>query len=136
MHPLGVVAIVIMLMAMDGVIVWAVLRAAAQGTRKLAAGHAPVEPAPDAVRREFQSFKIGMISLGCSIHVAVDAAYLHLYPSMLARWIGMPPMSIPWEDITLKKESRLSGVRVRIGGVDISGPRWCLQLASPATDAG
>ena len=30
------------------------------------------EPAPDAVRRRFQSFGLGIVNMGCSIHVAAD----------------------------------------------------------------
>lgn len=129
MHPLAVVGIVAMFLAMDAIVVWAILRACGESLKQLARGHPPVEPEPGAVRKEFQSFKLGMLNLGYSIHVAVDASYLHLFPSLTARWIGMPPMSIPWEEITLKRSSRIMGTHVVIGKQHLHGPNWCLSMA-------
>lgn len=128
MHPLGVVCIVAMFVVMDVIIVWAIMRSCGQMLKQLAEGHPAVEPEPDAVRKQFQSFKIGMMNLGYSIHVAVDASYLHLFPSLTARWIGMPRMSIPWEAIEFKK-SGWGGAVVRIGKQTVAGPKWCLEMA-------
>ncbi len=135
MHPLGAVAIVLMFLAMDAIIVSSLMRAARDALRDLARGRAPVEPGPGAVRKEFQSFKIGIINLGYSIHVAVDASYLHLYPSLTARWIGMAPMSIPWEEIRVKRVTRLSGVSTMIGKHSVSGPKWCMAMAADPAGA-
>lgn len=128
MHPLGVVGIVAMFVVMDAIIVTAILRSCGQMLKQLGAGHPAVEPEADAVRKEFQSFKIGIMNLGYSIHVAVDASYLHLDPSLTARWIGMPRMSIPWEAIEFKK-SVWGGSVVRIGKQTVTGPKWCLGMA-------
>lgn len=134
MPPLAVGAIVAIFVCMDVIIVWAIMRTIGQTMKRLAVGHAPVEPEPGAVRREFQSFKLGIINLGYSIHVTVDAAYLHLDPSLTARWIGIKPMSIPWEHIEWKRDTRHSGTRVRINGLDVFGPTWAMKLATGRSD--
>lgn len=129
-----VALLVVMITATDGILVWAILRACGHSLKEMAHGHPPVEPAPGAVRRDFQSFKIGIFNLGWSIHVAVDADYLHLYPARIARWMGMVPMSIPWEEVEFRKKgwgkSGLGGATVRIGKQWVTGPRWALQLAA------
>lgn len=130
MHPLAVGAIIATFVIMDAIVVWAIMRMVGQTMKRLGQGHPPAEPEPDAVRREFQSFKIGIVNLGYSIHVAVDPSYLHLYPSLTARWIGIKPMSIPWESVQWKRDTRLSGTHVRINGTDVYGPAWAMKLAA------
>lgn len=101
------------------------------GLAKLAAKYPPTEPAPGAVRKGLQSFSFGLINLGGCIHVAVDEHRLHLSPAWLARTlVRMRPMSIPWDAI---KPSKYPGrsrrwATVAIDGVDVRGPRWCLDL--------
>lgn len=128
MPPFAVAIIVVSFIVMDAIIVSCVICACGHVLKQLGEGHPPVEPEPDAVRKEFQSFKIGMYSLGYSIHVAVDASYLHLYPSLTARWIDMPPMSIPWEHIEFKK-SGWGGTVVRIAKQTVTGPKWAMEMA-------
>lgn len=86
------------------------------------------EPAPDAVRRSFQSFGIGIVNMGLSIHVAVDAEYLHLTPLAIWRALGATPVSIPWS--AMEPVGR-SGRVVRVAGHRLDGPKWCMELASP-----
>ena len=94
----------------------------------VAGKHPPVEPAPDAVRRRFQSFQCGLLSMGWCVHVATDESYLHLTPALLMRIFGTKPTSIPWEAI-----DRVTGKgryrTARIGRTEIKGPAWCLALA-------
>jgi hypothetical protein len=89
----------------------------------------PVEPAPGAVRRRFQSFSVGMVNLGCGVHVAVDDAYLHLTPGFLAAPFGARPVSIPWDQVEVKGSFPIRQRRARIAGVPVVGPAWCLDLA-------
>lgn len=95
------------------------------------------EPAPDAVRRNFQSFRLGMINAGYSIHVAVDETHLHLLPARFLRWFGAKAVSVPWSDIVVEKRSR-SGtwVHASIGRRKVYGPAWCLELAGPEAGTG
>jgi len=88
-----------------------------------------VEAAPDAVRRNFQSFKIGLLNLGWSLHVAVDDEHLHLYPALLPRLWGVTPVSVPWPEITDKGAALFGQRRVRIRATELIGPAWCLELA-------
>jgi hypothetical protein len=97
----------------------------------LARAHPAVEPSADAVRREFQSFKMGMFNLGLSVHVEADDEHLHLSPAAFIRWMGATPMSIPWEAIEVMGQGLIkSSTKARIGSVTIYGPTWCLSLAS------
>jgi hypothetical protein len=73
------------------------------GWRPWAREYPPHPPAPDAVRRRFQSFRVGMMNLGGAIHVAVDEDHLHLTPVRVLRWIGMSPISVPWGSITIRR---------------------------------
>ncbi len=89
-----------------------------------------IDPALDAVRRNFQSFSSGSLSLGGCIHVAVDDRCLHLQPAWLARRLGVAAASIPWDNITIRRlGSRSAKVRIESTQVELTGPRWCLELA-------
>jgi hypothetical protein len=87
------------------------------------------EPAPDAVRRRFQSFGIGIVNMGLSIHVAADEDYLHLVPLAIWRALGARPASIPWS--AMEPVGR-SGRVVRVNGHRLDGPKWCMRLAGTA----
>ena len=87
-----------------------------------------VLPAPDAVTRRFQSFRLGNVNAGLSIHVSVDQSHLHLTPLAFLRLFGVRAMSIPWEAIEIKSLGRWM-TTVKIAGVNVRGPSWCLQLA-------
>lgn len=111
--------------------IYVVLRALMAGSfGRLSAKFPGQEPTPEAVRKNFQSFKIGMVNAGFSVHVAVDEHFLHLYPAAILRWSGARPVSVPWSEIELKGKWGPYR-RAKVGGVDMSGPRWCLDLASP-----
>ncbi|MHC4108209.1 MAG: hypothetical protein ACYSTY_09025 [Planctomycetota bacterium] len=96
--------------------------------RPMLAPFPPQEPAPDAVRRYFQSFGIGIVNMSLSVHVAVDEDYLHLIPLAIWRALGARPASIPWSAM---EPIGKSGRVVRVAGHRLDGPKWCLELASP-----
>jgi hypothetical protein len=119
------------LLLIDLMVVGAIFYAVSQAVRDLASKFPPAEPRPEAVRRRYQSFKVGLVNLGWCIHVAVDERSLHLTPARVARWFGMRAMTVPWESIEyLGKAAIGSSVRVRIAGEEIHGPAWCLNLAA------
>lgn len=91
--------------------------------------HPPMEPSPDAVGREFQSFKFGLLNLGWSVHVEVDDRHLHLRPALFARLMRCRAMSIPWEEIRLQGRARARMRRAMIGRTLVCGPAWCMDLA-------
>jgi hypothetical protein len=96
---------------------------------KLARDHPAVEASPDAVRREFQSFRLNMLNLGLSVHVTVDDAHLHLSPAAIIRRVGAKPMSIPWEAIEVEGHGfTRSSMKAKVGSVSLYGPAWCLSL--------
>lgn len=89
-------------------------------------------PAADAVRRNFQSYRIGLLNLTCMIHTAVDDRFLHLMPAKLLRWLGAQPFSVPWSSIRILKRSRIGDwIAAEVDGRRIFGPAWCLKLADP-----
>lgn len=91
-----------------------------------------IEPAPDAIERRFQSFRFGLVNAGMSVHVAVDAAYLHLRPVRLLRWMGARAVSVPWEAVKTTP-GRGSWRKARIGSFRFLGPAWALDLALAPT---
>ncbi len=90
------------------------------------------EPAPEAVRKSYQSFSVGLINLGLSVHVAADDQYLHLTPLLVLRWLGAGPISVPWSSITIKKRGKVTKtVTASFDSTTVCGPAWCLDLADP-----
>ncbi len=128
----GQVAILIgLFLAVDAVVIWCILRGAAGGWNRLADLHPPTEPIEPSETRRFQSFALGLLNLGFSIHVTADPERLHLTPIAPMRLAGMRPMSLPWDALELKPAGRRNGWRTaRVGvGLDLHGPAWCLGLA-------
>jgi hypothetical protein len=96
------------------------------------AAYPPQPIADDAVTRSFQTFRLGLVNLGGSIHVAADERWLHLTPIRLLRSLGARPASIPWDGIRIQKRSRNGRwITARIGRTTLQGPAWCLELAEP-----
>ncbi|MHC4102906.1 MAG: hypothetical protein ACYS15_01390 [Planctomycetota bacterium] len=87
-------------------------------------------PEADAVRRGFQSFRVGIMNLGFSIHATVDEHHLHLEPAAYLRWARARTVSIPWDAINIEKRSR-SGrwITAKVDKWSLMGPAWCLELA-------
>ena len=87
----------------------------------------PVQPlADDAITRRFQSFSLGLINLGWSVHASVDDQYLHLEPVAFLRWFGAIPMSIRWEDLSRLNADGKSAYMT--GGHRLVGPTWCFEM--------
>ncbi len=96
--------------------------------RPILGGFHPQPAALDAERRRYQSFSIGIVNLGLSIHVAVDDDFLHLEPLWIWQILGACPVSIPWTAITPAPPGAvvLFGRAVRVNGQTMVGPKWCL----------
>ena len=92
----------------------------------------PLDPAPDAVRRNFQSFSLGLVNLGLSVHVAADDHFLHLRPASLIRLMGAVSTSIPWS--AMEPMAGRRGTAVKLGVHTFIGPRWCMELVAPNSD--
>lgn len=126
---IGIVAFVFM----DLIVVTTLIRSLVAPLQELAKQFPAREPAAQAVRREFQSFRFGMMDAGWGIHVAVDDQHLHLSPARLERMFRVPAMSVPWAHVKLVKRGERR-TKVRVEGekekVEIIGPTWCLELAS------
>lgn len=130
----NILILVAVLVGMDCFIIPLIVGAVVDSNwNPMAEKYRPVLSKPGAVRRDFQSFAVGSLSLSRSIHVAADESYLHLSPCWLARRIRVRPASIPWAKIERVRTSGRSGsVRlVELPSIRLQGPRWCLELASP-----
>ncbi|MBL8991326.1 MAG: hypothetical protein JNJ48_07075 [Phycisphaerae bacterium] len=125
----GIIAIVAIFLVVDFIIVGAVLTLAAGPVKKLAARFPPVPPAPDAVGRRFQSFRIGIMNLGFCIHAAADEKHMHLSPARLARIFGVRPMSIPWSAVRLTGKRSTGALEAKVEGTSVYGPEWLMSLA-------
>jgi hypothetical protein len=126
--------IVGIMICVDVVVVSLIMRMIAQSVGDLAKKFPPIEPAVGAISKRFQSFRFDMINMGGNMHASVDERALHLSPAWIARRIGLRPMSIPWEAIAVTKPGRRS-TQARIGQVDLVGPTWCLELATPPRES-
>jgi hypothetical protein len=124
-----VIGILVFDLLLTWLLLWAIMRA---GWRPLTIRYPSIDPSPDAVRRNFQSFRLGVINLGFSIHVAADEHHLHLMPARILRWCGAGATSIPWSAIEPGKRT-MGGkwMKVSIDGATLAGPAWCLALAEP-----
>lgn len=134
MNSTQVIILIAVIVGTDMMIVPLLLRAMVDSNwNAIAERHPPVEPLPDAVRRNFQSFSVGSLNLGGCIHVAADENHLHLYPSWFARRMCARPMSIPWDAMQeIAGRGRGKSVRLLNPSITMRGPRWCLELAPPA----
>ncbi len=119
---LGVAGFMLLL---DLIIVRALIAA---GWQIIGRGRGSAEIAPDAVRRNFQSFGFGIFNFGMCVHVVADERYLHLLPSWFLRWAGARPVSIGWDEIEVTMVGR-RWAKARIGTTKIRGPAWALRLA-------
>ena len=89
------------------------------------------EPAPDAVRRRYQSFGLGPVNMGLCVHAAVDDEHLHLVPLAILQSLGARSASIPWSAL---EPIGTSGRIARLAGKHrLEGPRWCMELVAAAS---
>lgn len=136
----SVALVVLLVVLVDVTVVPLIVMAVVNGTWSPLADRYPAQPVPaDAIRRDFQSYKVGLMNLGMMVHTAVDEKHLHLLPARLGRWMRMRPVSVPWEAV---EPVRLRGTKyaeVKIGKETVTGPAWALGLAfgdSAGDDAG
>lgn len=90
----------------------------------------PPQPhGPDAVTRRFQSFSVGFLNMGFSIHATTDSEHLHLEPLGIWQLLGASPASIPWSALTPERQSlaAIEGRTARLDGHLLFGPRWCFE---------
>lgn len=129
----AIIVMIAVFVVMDAVVVIAVMKATIGGLfNKLHAAHPPIEPAPNAVRKDLQSFKSGLINLGWSVNVTVDDRRLHLEPAAIFRMLGAKSSSIPWDAIQPKGRPGERYRTVKVGSITLTGPAWCLSLAGDA----
>lgn len=122
--------VVLIVLAIDAVLVPLLLWALIKGSWQPIATKFPAHPpAPDAVEKLFQSYRIGLFNLGFMIHTAVDDRFLHLRPAWLGRLLRMQPASVPWDRITPLKRKGRRYAEVKIDTANVLGPRWALELA-------
>lgn len=125
-----VIAIAVAVTVLDFVILVTIVR---RGWGPLPRDFPARTPGDDAIWRRYQSFRLGMMNLGYSIHVAADEQYLHLVPIKPLRMLGGRTASIPWEAIRIENRSRRGKwITARVGTHTLRGPSWCLELASDA----
>jgi hypothetical protein len=128
---------VICFVLVDLIMVWTII---SWGFRRqwnsLAKDFPPLEVVEPSVTKSFQTFRVNSMNLGNCIHVTLDDRSLHLNPAKMLRWMGMLPVSIPWEFVKRIEPHDANSIfrlspkfrRVKIGSVDVTGPAWCFQL--------
>lgn len=126
----AVVWVIVAISAADLVVVLLLVRVAIGGTwRPLAEAFPAREPGEGAVRKTFQSYRLGIINLGYSIHTTVDAEHLHMEPAGFARAFGLRAVSVPWGEVRPVKLRGRRWADVKIGNQTLMGPRWALEMA-------
>lgn len=123
-----VALLVVGIVIVDTVVISALIRSLIGGTwNKMAEKHPFTEPPPEAIRKNFQSLKVGLLNMGWSVHLAVDADHLHLMPAKFFRVMRARPISLPWDALVLKsKRKRYSDIKV--GMTIITVPTWCVEM--------
>ena len=127
------VTIVLLVMGIDLIVVPVILRAlVAASWDDLARAFPGQGPGPGAVRHDFQSIAIGVMSFGVCVHIAVDERALHLLPARVLRWVGAKPITIPWENIAVpERRPGAARLKARVDGKSLLAPAWALDLAGP-----
>jgi hypothetical protein len=122
--------IVLIILGVDALVVYGIAAGMASSWNVMAREFPGVEPSPDAVRRSFQSFAMGIFNMGWCVHVAVDDERLHLMPARLMRVAGAKTISVPWDRVEYVRAPRRGrGACVRIAKRELMGPAWALDLA-------
>ncbi len=84
----------------------------------------PVPPAADALHKTYQSFSLGIVNMGFSIHASTDEMYLHLTPIAPMRFFGARAASIPWSALKPGKRVKTTAM---LDGLVLQGPAWCFE---------
>lgn len=97
----------------------------------------PQQPTlPGAVSQSWQTFGFGVMArLNNCLTIVADEKHIHLQPFALLRLFGARTISLPLDRITDVKPSAMPafGLSAKVDGRTISGPEWCLKLASIET---
>lgn len=93
--------------------------------------HPPAPLGEESVRKDFQSYRVGLMNLGYCVHTTADTHHLHLEPVRFMRWLGMKPVSIPWEAIEPLKVRGKRWAKVKVDAQTVWGPLWALQMVFP-----
>jgi hypothetical protein len=123
--------IVTSFLIIDLLIVMSLVAVALQSSWKPLEREFPAQlPSEPALSRRYQSFSIGWVNYGFSIHACIDDNYLHLTPIWFILRFGISPVSIPWAAIRPIRPIRQLGsfVKVNVGKQTICGPKWCFEL--------
>ena len=128
-----VIVVVAVFLISDGIVVPMVIRGLVESEWEPIARAFPAQgaPSPGAVRREFCSLKIGMLSCGWGMHLTADETHLWFEPAMVCRWLGIRPAVVPWNAVTYVRDKGRSSAVVRILKSEIIGPRDIFALAGP-----
>lgn len=127
----SIILVSVLVVAMDGILVWALTRAVGHTWKRYVVRWPPQPPGDGAVTKRFQSFRFGIVNASWSMHVTVDEQFLHFVPTRIMRWVGCRAISIPWQDIEIVSHLLGRWTTVRLAdGSRIAGPRWCLELAT------
>lgn len=137
---MNVALIIVMVVLIDAFVIGAIFYGLIGGQfRDLARRYPARTPREGSVRRDFQSIRLGMINLGGCVHLEVDEDALHVHPTAFLRWLRAPGFSVPWDQVRSLKD-RGAQILVRLGSgpgaVEMSGPRWCLELAGGGPGTG
>jgi hypothetical protein len=131
MLPAIVIAIVLMMVGMDIAVIGAFIRLSWQPLEKRYPETSLKSP---SVRKNFQTFAIGMVNFGWCVHVELDDDHLHMIPARFLKWFGCRTISIPWQAVQagleFDRHPRRFTRKMKLGSQTIAGPKWCLDAAS------
>jgi len=91
---------------------------------RLLASWPPHTPSAGTSWKRFRSFRVGIMNLGCCVHVARDSKALHLRLIAPMRWAGAVDASIPWGVV---EAGRKSDRHIKLGKTSVYGPAWAFQ---------
>ncbi len=128
MSPLAVMALVLGFVALDVVVVGAVISAVARQVADALEPY-PLMPASEpSVKRTFQGLSFGLMNLGGSFELEVDEVFLHVRPLKLGRILRIPAASIPWPALSCIRLGRF-GAKARLGRTTVGLPAWTIREA-------
>lgn len=128
----SVVALIVVVMAIDFMVFGALASGIKAQWAPIVRDFPGVDPGPGAVRKNFQTLRLGMFNLGQGFHIAADEERVHLSPALVSRLLGLKAVSVPWEHVRLAPGNKKGrSVHVIIAGANIRGPRWAFGLVDP-----
>jgi hypothetical protein len=90
---------------------------------------------PGAVSQTWQSFAFGPLArLNNCLTIVADERHLHMRPFALMRWLGAGWISLPLDRMRDIESAFMGQMSAELDGRVITGPRWCLSLASGSAE--